>query len=123
MATRPVTAATADFQSAQPSGVKIQAIALPIAARMELSMSTMPNWPSCIPKEEVNQTAMVDRRMIEPAFFTKEEPRSYMDFRMSIGLGRWYAGSSITNGAGSPANHFVFFSTIPEKMMAAMPRK
>ena len=61
--------------------------------------------------------------MMEPAFFTKEEPRSYMDFRMSIGRGRWYAGSSITNGAGSPANHFVFFSTIPEKMMAAMPRK
>jgi len=35
----------------------------------------------------------------------------------------WYAGSSITNGAGSPANLFVFFSMMPEMMIAAIPTK
>ena len=29
----------------------------------------------------------------------------------------------MTNGAGSPANGFVFFSMMPEMMMAAMPMK
>lgn len=38
-------------------------------------------------------------------------------------VGIWYAGSSITNGAGSPANIFVFFRMIPEQMIAAIPRK
>ena len=38
-------------------------------------------------------------------------------------VGTWYAGSSITNGAGSPEKYFVFFSAIPEKITIAMPRK
>ena len=38
-------------------------------------------------------------------------------------VGRWYAGSSITKGAGSPANIDVFFKMIPETMIAAMPTK
>ena len=38
-------------------------------------------------------------------------------------MGRWYAGSSITNGAGSPENIFVFLSIIPDTTIAAMPMK
>ena len=38
-------------------------------------------------------------------------------------VGRWYAGSSITNGAGSPTNNFVFFKMIPEQIIENIPRK
>ena len=38
-------------------------------------------------------------------------------------VGIWYAGSSITKGAGSPAKSFVFFKMIPEQMIAAIPTK
>lgn len=38
-------------------------------------------------------------------------------------VGRWYAGSSITNGAGSPAKSFVFLRIMPEQIIAATPAK
>ena len=66
---------------------------------------------------------MVERRMMVPAFLMKDQPRSHMLLRTLPTVGRWYAGSSITNGAGSPANNFVFFKIIPEQMIAAIPRK
>jgi len=53
----------------------------------------------------------------------KDQPRSHMERSTLPTVGMWYAGSSITNGAGSPANIFVFFRMIPETTIAAIPRK
>ena len=53
----------------------------------------------------------------------KDQPRSHMLRRTLPRVGQWYAGSSMTNGAGSPENILVFFSMMPEMMMAAMPMK
>ena len=61
--------------------------------------------------------------MIVPAFLMKDHPRSHMLRSTFPTVGIWYAGSSITNGAGSPANIFVFFKIIPEQMIAAIPTK
>ena len=61
--------------------------------------------------------------MIVPAFLIKDQPRSHMDRSTFFKVGMWYAGSSITNGAGSPANIFVFFSMMPEITIAAIPMK
>src|SRR5699024_1594206 len=66
---------------------------------------------------------MVEQRIIVPAFLIKEYPRSHILLKILPTVGRWYAGNSITNGAGSPANSFVFFKMIPEQMMAAIPTK
>ena len=71
--------ATAACQVPQPSGVKIQAIALPMTARMLLSISTMPKEPFSQPKEEVNHTKMVASRITVPAFLMKDQPRSHME--------------------------------------------
>ena len=53
----------------------------------------------------------------------KDQPRSHIERRTLSRVGIWYAGSSITNGAGSPENIFVFLSIIPEIMIAAIPTK
>ena len=66
---------------------------------------------------------MVESRMMVPAFLMNAQPRSHMLRRTLPTVGQWYAGSSMTNGAGSPENILVFFKMIPEQMMAAMPRK
>ena len=52
-----------------------------------------------------------------------DQPRSHIERRTLLSVGIWYAGSSITNGAGSPENIAVFFSMIPETMIAAIPMK
>ena len=123
-ATRPVIAATAAFQSPHPRGAKIQAKDLPIAERIpSLKSSTMPKWPSTKPKLEANHTTMVESRITVPAFLMKDQPLSHMLRSTLLTVGQWYAGSSITKGAGSPANIFVFFKIIPEQMIAAIPIK
>ena len=61
--------------------------------------------------------------MIVPAFLINDQPRSHVLLSTFPTVGIWYAGSSITNGAGSPANIFVFFKIIPEQMIAAIPTK
>ena len=61
--------------------------------------------------------------MIVPAFLMNDQPRSHMLRSTFKSVGIWYAGSSITNGAGSPANIFVFLSMIPEMIIAAIPTK
>ena len=53
----------------------------------------------------------------------KDQPRSHVALSTAPGVGIWYAGSSITKGAGSPAKIFVFFRIIPEQIIAAIPRK
>ena len=58
-----------------------------------------------------------------PAFLMKDQPRSHMLRSTLPTVGRWYAGSSMTKGAGSPANILVFFKIIPEQMIAAIPTK
>ena len=81
------------------------------------------NAPSTQPKNDVNQTKIVERRMIVPAFLMNDQPRSHIERSTLPTVGMWYAGSSITNGAGSPANIFVFLRMIPETMIAAIPKK
>ena len=56
--------------------------------------------------------------MTVPAFLMKDQPRSHMERSTLPTVGKWYAGSSMTKGAGSPANILVFFNMIPETMMA-----
>ena len=53
----------------------------------------------------------------------KDQPLSHIDLKRLPIVGQWYAGSSITNGAGSPANIFVFLRRIPEMITAATPIK
>ena len=65
----------------------------------------------------------VAARMTEPARVMKDQPRSQVARKTLPQAGMWYAGSSITKGAGSPAKSLVFFRMIPEQMMAAMPMK
>ena len=52
-----------------------------------------------------------------------DHPLSHMLLNTVPTVGQWYAGSSITNGAGSPANNFVFLSIIPDVIIANIPRK
>ena len=66
---------------------------------------------------------IVESRIIVPAFFMNDQPLSHVRRRTEPTVGMWYAGSSITNGAGSPANILVFFRMIPEMMIAAIPKK
>ena len=66
---------------------------------------------------------MVESSMMVPAFFMKLQPRSQVLLSTLPAVGQWYAGSSITKGAGSPANLLVFLSMIPEITIAAMPMK
>ena len=61
--------------------------------------------------------------MMVPAFLMKDQPRSHMLRSTVPTVGQWYAGSSITKGAGSPSKILVFFRIIPEQMIAAIPRK
>ena len=61
--------------------------------------------------------------MMVPAFLMKLEPRSHVLLSTLPAVGQRYAGSSITKGAGSPANLLVFLSMIPEITIAAMPMK
>ena len=79
--------------------------------------------PSTVPKRDRNHTAIVDMSMIEPAFLMNDQPRSHIERRTLLSVGIWYAGSSITKGAGSPENIVVFFSMMPETIIAAMPMK
>ena len=53
----------------------------------------------------------------------KDQPRSHMERSTFPTVGQRYAGSSMTKGAGSPANILVFFSMMPETIMAAIPTK
>ena len=53
----------------------------------------------------------------------KDQPLSHMLLSTLLTVGIWYAGSSITNGAGSPENIFVFLRIIPEQIIAAIPTK
>ena len=66
---------------------------------------------------------MEEATMTVPARLIKLQPRSQVAWNTFFALGVWYWGSSITKGAGSPANILVFFRMIPETMMAATPIK
>ena len=49
----------------------------------------MPKEPSTQPKKEVNQTKMVDRVMMVPAFLIKDQPRSHMERSTLPTVGIW----------------------------------
>ena len=49
----------------------------------------MRNVPSAQPKYVVNQTRIVDSRMIVPAFLMKDQPRSHMERRTLPSVGQW----------------------------------
>ena len=109
-----------------PSGAKIQQIAPPMIPKILLSSSisgSNTNAPSTNPKTEPAHIRIDERRIIVPAFLINELARSHMERNTFPAVGQWYAGSSITNGAGSPANILVFFSMIPEIITAAIPTK
>ena len=83
-ATKPVTEATTACQFPQPSGAKIQAMQLPILARIEessCSSESIPNPSSVQPKNERNQTTIVESKMIVPAFLMNDQPRSHIERR------------------------------------------
>ena len=62
-------------------------------------------------------------KMIVPAFLMYALTRSQMCSHQLLREGRWYSGSSMRNGAGSPAKGLVFFSMMAETMMESTPRK
>ena len=66
---------------------------------------------------------MLESRITVPARLMNDHPRSHIALNTFVTLGAWYAGSSITNGAGSPSKGFVFFSIIPDTIIAATPIK
>ena len=57
------------------------------------------------------------------ALFTKSQPLSKVERNTLRAEGKWYVGSSITNGAGFPANALNFFKMTPESTTANTPMK
>ena len=47
--------------------------------------------------------------------------QTWMNTPLNVGI--WYAGNSITNGAGSPAKKRVFFNAIPDKIITKILKK
>ena len=116
--------ATLDCHVPKPRGANIGAIKPPITARIERFISsTIWNAPFTTPKDLRNQIRTLAARITVPARFIKLQPRSHMLLSIFIMVGAWYAGSSITKGAGSPANILVFLSIIPDTITAATPIK
>ena len=71
----------------------------------------------------MNQRTRHAGKMTSPALRTKPFARTHVWRQTREGAGRWYGGSSITNGAASPANMRVFLRAIPPRTMIAMPTK
>ena len=79
LATSPPTTPTVACQVPKPSGMKMNATALPTAASREsLLSSTMPKPFSVTPKACRNQMRMELRRMTVPARLMKLQPRSHV---------------------------------------------
>ena len=82
--------ATLDCQGPKPNGLKMGAIAPPMAARMLASISsTIRNAPSTTPKLFRNHMRMLDARIMVPAFLMKDQPRSHMLRSTFIAPGAW----------------------------------
>ena len=82
--------ATVACQLPKPRGAKIQAMVLPMLARMEwLLSSTMPKAPFSKPKPWRNHNTMVDSRITVPARLMKDQPRSHMDRSTLPTEGAW----------------------------------
>ncbi len=125
-ATSPITVATVAWALSKPSGANIHLIPFPSipSTLFSSSISTSnPNLPPTAPNLDPAQITIVARRMMVPAFLIKEAPRSHILRNTLETVGIWYAGSSITKGAGSPANIRVFFKIMPEQIIAAIPTK
>ncbi len=88
-ATRPMTVATADCQSPKPRGLNTNATPPPmVAAKLVPRSPALCILPSTMPKAEMNQTKMDDKRMMEPAFLTKLHPRSHVALATLLKAGR-----------------------------------
>lgn len=61
--------------------------------------------------------------MIVPAFLMNDQPLSQVERSALLSVGIWYAGSSMTNGAGSPENIAVFLSMMPDTIIESIPTK
>ena len=57
------------------------------------------------------------------ALLTKSHPLSRVERKTFLGEGRWYEGSSITNGEGLPASDLNFLRITPDITTAATPMK
>ena len=69
------------------------------------------------PHNDAGQEQMV------PAFLIKPQSLSQVCMSTVLADGIWYAGSSITKGAASPENGFVFFKMMADTSTAATPMK
>ena len=83
----------------------------------------MPKPPAVKPKFWRNQITPHATKMTVPALMMNALPRSHMWISTPFGAGKWYCGSSMTKGAGSPANILVFLRMTPERMTMKMPKK
>ena len=122
VAENPEIAAATHCHLPHPRGVKIHARALPrIAIRQFSVSSTIPNAPFSKPKVERIHMITQARNRIVPAFLMKPHRRSQVCIRTVLADGMWYAGNSITNGAASPENGFVFFNMIAATRTQTIP--
>lgn len=71
----------------------------------------------------MNQIRTDATRMMVPALLMKDHPRSHMLPSMVPKVGIWYAGSSMTKGAGLPEKALSFFRMMPESSTDAIPMK
>ncbi len=125
-ATSPMMVAMAAVASPKPRGRKIHLMPLPkTPSTLSDSSSSVlnPRPPFTMPKQDPAQIRMEESKIMVPAFLIKEYPLSHMLLSTFPAAGQWYAGSSMTKGAGFPANLFVFFKMMPEITTAATPRK
>ena len=121
-AENPEIAAATHCHLPHPRGVKIHARALPRIAIKQFSVSsTIPKEPFSNPKVERIHMITQARNRIVPAFLMKPHRRSQVCIRTVLADGMWYAGNSITNGAASPENGFVFFNMIAATRTQTIP--
>ena len=92
-------------------------------ARIEMSISSVIWNPPLKVNACKNQMRIVASVITVPAFLMNDQARSQVERSTLPTVGKWYAGSSITNGAESPENAFVFLSIMPETMIDATPMK
>ena len=93
------------------------------AIRLLETSSTAPNPPFSKPKVESTHMTMQARNRMVPAFLIKPQSLSQVCMSTVFADGIWYAGSSMTKGAASPENGFVFFKRMADTSTAATPMK
>ena len=124
LAANPDKLAATGCHSPKPSGANNGEIKPPMLARSELLISsTIPNDPPSNPNVDNAQITKHATTRIVPALIKNALVLSQTCINTVFKLGIWYAGSSITNGAGLPEKGLVFFRIIAETRTATIPAK